>query len=343
MNETVTGLLQLAFIPILYIASYWYLKPHISEWSEPDRGFKIFENEWKKIFTITGSIATGIAALLILFTPANALTSISIASVAGFLLIGAYTDSLTSKVPSEISSWMFWVALFTGGGALIANSFNVTDNQRFYTTYLLQIPQDQVWFYVLGGILACLVFFLICAKVGGMVGLFSMVFSVVGLWVSTYALATQISAWFTNLFNVDAVVWVNLFEYGIPSIFAVVFLAAAFDIGADGRMGSADPQAIYAVGWVSAAVIGGITIGVGIFIAAFVQIIVHFLAKPLGLPGKVKHIPYNRIHQKYLNRKWEKKGLEGEAPTTYTRVATPFLPVLNITMIMTILITLIQA
>lgn len=340
--NTLHSLLQLPIIPVIFVASYFYLQKYVPEWAEPERGFLPLEKSWKKIFTVNGIIATGIATVLMLFTTAGTATSITVGLVSGFLLVSAYSDLITSKVPLEILKLTFWVSLLFGAATLIINSINVTDNQRYYSTIPLIMNEETAWYYALGGVVAFLAGLLIWRRAYGIIGLVSALIAFVGIWLALYVGLVSLTGWMTTTFpDVNNEVWRNLFVYGLPTILLVLCVTAAFDVGTYDKMGGADSQALYAVGWGFAGIVGGITIGIGVMVGAVLQLLLHLFANKLGLPGKRKTVRNDPIKQFFINLKWKLWKKEGTPPTVYTAVALPFLPMLNVSIICVTLITII--
>lgn len=340
---TLTDFLQLAFIPIVYIVAYLTTKQHIPAWSEPDRGFQSLEHKWPKIFTWGGISATIVAVLLLVFTPLNVVTAIALAITSGFLLMGAYTDNLLYKVPVELSDLNIRVSFILGMGALLYNGLIISEGtQKFYDTPAVILFGE--WYYwLLGGLLIGFVGFLIWMRISGLLGLLAILVSAAGLWVALYAGMSTLADWLytTSIINVISPEGINsILVYGVPSALAVVLVASAFQLGSDGKMGGADPAAMYAVGWSFGPVIGGIVVGIGVVIAALVQLILHIVARPLKLGGRERTVPHDPIVYSFKKAVWKIKRKEGEPEKTYTALSLPFLPTLNIVSVATMLVFL---
>lgn len=301
-------------------------------WSYPDRGFRMFEDEWVKMFTVAGAGATFFGMALDLLTSASTITAFSIAAVSGLLMVAAYTDMLVGKVPLEISHTTLWTGFFLGLGALTANSFNPEDFQRYYNTIPLLFGGNE-WLWIGGGIAVGLIFFLAWLRVKSLLSLVLILISMMGFWIAATAGLSLAAVGLSQWLGHDEV-WRNIFVYGIPSMLIVVFFAVAFDLGAGNYMGGADSQSMYAAGWGFAGVVGGVVIGAGVFVAAFLQLGLHLLRKPLGLPGKEKAIKRS-AGMKQLTKGWYAvTGRKGkELPETRIAMALPFLPMLNLSVV----------
>lgn len=336
-----TEIAQLAFIPIVFIASYLYIRPFIPAWSVPTRGFQPFEKQWPKIFIGGAAVSILTTVLLLSFTPINSITAITLGTISGLLLIAGYTDSIVYKVPAELSELTIRASFILGIGTLIYNGFFYSDNpQRFYETIPLYLPGD--WYYWVGGALIIgLLGFFIWIRMTGIIGLLGILISVSGLWLALYAGLKQLASFLattplTNHITPEGIN--NILVYGIPSALAVVFFAIAFQLGSDGKMGDADPAAMYAVGWSFGPVIGGITVGIGVIIACIVQLILHIFAKPLKISGRMKTVPYDPVVYNFVKLWWKIKGKTGEPEKTYRSLGLPFLPVLVVSAVVTMIL-----
>lgn len=319
-------------MPILYIAIYFYLKPLIPAWSEPDRGFFVFEKEWPKIFLYSGIFATVTGVLLDLFTTASTITAFSVSAVAGLLLIAAYTDMLVGRVPLELSHTTLWTGFGLGLGALIVNGFQVENFQRYYQVIPLMFGGNEIM-WIGGGVAAMLAFFMLWRRIRSLVSLVFILLSVLGLWVALTAVSSLIATGLSDWLGYDEA-WRNIFIYGIPSMLIVVFFAVAFDLGAGIHMGGADSQSMYAAGWGFAGVVGGIIIGLGVVVASFIQLLLHVFRKPLKLTGKTKTLKRSSLTISLLKFWYTVTGRKGkEISETKTAIALPFLPTLNVSVI----------
>lgn len=338
-----TEIAQLAFIPIVFIASYLALKPLVPAWSEPDRGFHTFEKEWPRIFTGGGIGAIIVTVLLMIFSSTNIVTALTLGVTSGFLLMGAYTDSIIHKVPAEFNELAIRISMILGLGALVYNGFAISEgSQKFYDTPAVILIGD--WYYWLaGGLLVGLVGFLIWMRISGIVGLLAILITAGGLWVAFYAALRELAIWLSNSSFVNVMSPEGIYSvlvFGIPSALAVLLVASAFQLGADGKMGGADPAAMYSVGWTFAPVIGGIMVGIGVIVASIVQLLLHAVARPLKLSGRVREVPHDPLVYSFKKLWWKVNNKEGTPPKTYKSLGLPFLPVLNLSAIVTMIVAI---
>lgn len=317
----------LASIPIIFILAYLSVRNYIPEWNEPDRGFRFFKDDWGKIFLGAGAFATLLSLLLEVATDANIITSIAVGAISGLLLIGSYTDSLVTKVPGEISSMVIKFSFALGFAALISNALENPQIKFFETFYIYSWGQDP-YIWILGGIGVCFIGFLLWMRMNNIIGMLAICLSAAGLFISIY----MTLEWIVQSFFISDAFWSYFFRHGLASMFAFVLLVVALELAAGSKLGGADSQALYAIGWGFAAIVGQTVLALGLIVACFVQLLLHFVAKPLKI-GHEKEVQNSSFRQARINKKW--LG-EGAAPTTRKVWAVPFLPVMNISIIATV-------
>lgn len=322
----------LASIPIIFILAYLSVYKHIPEWNEPERKFRVFKDDWPKIFIGAGIIATILALLINVGTEANVITSISIGAISGLLLIGSYTDFLITRVPEEISKMVINFSFILGFGTLIANGLSSPQPKFFQTLYIYPWGQD-LYIWILGGIAVCFIGFLMWMKSTDVLGIIGICLSAAGLFISTYMALT----WVVQTFFASNAFWSYFLLHGVVSMLAFVLVIVALDLSASNKgLGGADGKALYAMGWAFAAIVGHIVLAIGLIIACAMQLLFHVIAKPLKI-GHEKELPNWKIKQFFINLLWKWKKREGDPPTTHIHWAVPFLPVMNISMIATVI------
>jgi hypothetical protein len=324
----------LAGIPLIFILAFKSVKMFIPDWSNPDRGFFMFEKNWAKIFAIAGASATLLALAVHAFTPANVITSLTIGVISGLLGIAGYTDGNIGKVPSEISSLTVNVAFFLGISTLVIGALNLSTAPKFYQNIYLYTPGDP-WIWIGGGLAVTFIGFLAWLRLPFLGSLIAIMFSALGLWVSIYVALRGLSVYLGNTFgNVDF--WTAFLSYGLPGVLLFVLFTVAFELGAGNKMGGADSQSLYAAGWGFGAIVGPAYIAVGLIAAAALQLVLHVLARYINFGvGYYKDIPNSLIRQKLVDNKWKKENKEGEAPKTHKSLALPFLPIMNACIVIT--------
>jgi hypothetical protein len=318
-------------IPLIYILAFHAVKMFIPDWSQPDRGFAVFEKQWSRIFAIAGAAATILAVSVDFFTPASTMTALVVGVISGLLGISAYTDGVVGKVPSELSSITVNSAFILGIGALVVNSLNLKEAQNFYQSIYLYTPGDS-WLWIGAGVAVGLIGFLGWMRFNNTIGLIAILFSALGLWTSAYVGLKALSLTLGNQFG-NLEFWNSFLSTGLAGVLAFILFTVAFELGAGSKLGGADTQALYAAGWAFGAIVGPAYLALGLVVAAFVQLIIHILARFINFGGYYKEIPNSSLKMKSLQRKWDKKGLEGQPPTHHKALALPFLPVMNVCLI----------
>jgi hypothetical protein len=318
-------------IPLIYILAFHAIKMFIPDWSQPDRGFAVFEKQWPKIFAIAGAAATILAVSVDFFTPASTMTALVIGVISGLLGISAYTDGIVGKVPAELSSITVNSGFILGIGALVVNSLNLKEAQNFYQNIYLYTPGDS-FIWIGAGVAVGLIGFLGWMRFNNTIGLIAILFSALGLWTSAYVGLKSLSLVLGNQFG-NLEFWNNFLSNGLPGVLAFILFTIAFYLGAGDKLGGADTQALYAAGWAFGAIVGPAYLALGLVVAAFLQLILHVVANFIPVGGYMKSMPNGPLRKWWLKRKWAKKQLEGQPPTHHEALALPFLPVMNICLI----------
>jgi hypothetical protein len=115
-----------AFLAIVYILGYSYLKKEIPAWSL--RGFGKLQNDWGFVYAM--SVAVGyIASLAVYFNTDNnvyAMAMTGIFAAAGTAV--GYSDAVTMKAPQEITDFAFRLLV---PGAILGIAFNLVPMQGY--------------------------------------------------------------------------------------------------------------------------------------------------------------------------------------------------------------------
>lgn len=331
-------------VPSLFIGFYLAMQHFIPSWSEIGRGFQVFEKHWGKIYGIAGVFATATGLILHNVAGVSLPVSFSVSAIIGLLLVSAYTDFITGKVPLEHSNLTIWVAFILGVGSLAMTAFGGNPslvNAYYDNSNVIYMGSDQ-WLWLGGSFGVALILFLIWFRTANnwIVSLFAIILGSSALWVACYAGLSLLNLWLVSLMPQLNSQWPALLIFGLPSMLIIVLLTVAFDLGAGNKMGGADTKAMYAAGWAFGAVIGGVNVGIALIVACLVQIIIHTFAKPLGVKGIEVKALNGPKRQAKLDAKWEEEGKEGSAPTFTIRRKLPFLPVMNLSIIVTVVLIL---
>lgn len=302
---------------IVFLGSYVVLRPNFKEWSNPDRGFSMFEKDWHKIFAGGYIVSIVFSLLSWVKSDYNIGVAFIVGMMAGLLGIAAWTDAHVHRVPRELGSLTVllsfgWaVAALAGGGALTM--------PLVYNSFLPYIDLSDFLAFAgisfIVGLLGFLGFLRIKSKIY-MVGLF---ISYVALYLIGYALISGIGAlpmdsYFDNIWRAALILYTFL---------GVVW---AYDIFLPSEgIGGADKTIFYGIAFAFSWWFSAYLLFVALLIAFTLQLIIHLVAKPLGI-GYLKEVKNHGLMKTIASSKAKRQGVE--VSDTRLARAVPFVPML---------------
>lgn len=316
-----------AGILVIFITSYYLLKPEIPAWSQ--RGFEPFEKEWHKIFIVAAAIAVAVALFSWWKTDYNATVGLVVGLMAGFFAIAAYTDAIVHKIPIEVSRLTIIVSVI----AALVGIFTQVEMPQLYQEFFPLITTSwlQMLLICVGVLFIGVLGFI---KVKNSIGWVLLFIGYMGFFLAVYVLIC-------GIFILTSDTYWHYAAYKLLAIWAFIGVILLFDLLVGGKMGHADIKLMYAAGFAFAWWSSAYMLFVIMLVAFFLQFIAHFVATPLQI-GTMRSLPVGPFEKFWirLKRLFKRIPQSEPMPEKYESFAVPFLPILALTFISGILILL---
>lgn len=311
---------------IAFLGSYLVLKKNFKEWSNPDRGFAMFEKSWHKIFLSSYIFAVFTALIAWLKTDNNISIAFIVGLMAGLIAIAVWTDLNVYKVPSELSDLTTWF-----GFAIMVAYLGFNQFSTFPVVYYTFLPV--IYFADF------LTFAGICAVIGGIafIGFLrikSNLIAMMGLLIAFTAIFLIGYAVLSGLSGMNLGLYWNDIIRAILVAYTFLGLIAAFDVFLGDGIGKADIKILYALGFAFSWWFSAYLLSVVFLAGVVLQLLLHLVAKPLNL-GYPRTMKNKFLRQVMVNTSYNIKyrknpELKALTPvsTTYIAHATPFVPML---------------
>lgn len=311
---------------VTFLGSYIVLKKNFKEWSNPERGFAMFEKSWHKIFLSAYGFAAFTSTIAWFKADYNSNIAFIVGLMAGLVAIAVWTDLHVYRVPSELSDLTTWFGFIIMVVYLGFNQFATFP--VMYYTYLPVIYFGD--FLTFAGI---------CAVVGGLafigflrvkstsVAMLSLLVTFTAVFLIGYAVLSGLSGLALGSY------WHDIIRATLVA-YTFLGLIAAFDVFLGDGIGKADIKILYALGFAFSWWFSAYLLALAFLAGVVLQLILHLIAKPLNL-GYPRTIKNKLLRQSFVrisyNRKYRKspelKSLNPIA-TTHIAHATPFVPML---------------
>lgn len=304
------------------------MKPFIQGWNA--RGFKAMEPLWREVVLYSVIFSTLFAGLAYAQS-GNSFTALILGTISLFSVLVAFSDATVRKVPNEISAYMLW---FAGLIALVAifapDKTLITEASRVHS-FFPRVPTDQIMPLMGFGLaltLAGMLGFIKIAKLSiakiflaiAQVGVFLIVYTPL-LWA---AYSGQAGTYLAGAAGV-----------AIPIVTAASIIWF-FSWAVGDNIGGADIKYMYFVALIAPLVIGpGATLWT-IMLAMPLQLVAHAGGTLFGW-GELRPVRNGPIAQAVENRKAAREGREPS--TKKMRRAIAFLPVLTVTILVSLAVT----
>lgn len=315
---------MILLLAVTFTGSYFALKPSFAGWSEMATDgsprFKIFENQWHKMFAIAGSAGIGVALLAYYRSEGNPYVGYIFGLMAGLLGLASWTDTQVFKVPAELSSLTKWLAGTTMLVVLLTGSIKLFPSLN--PTYLpLFSFSNSFWMFAGISVAVALVGFLVAVKTKGKVlFLIGLMMLFIGSYLLGYGLLSSLAALAAGDY------WIFMAK---GFLLAYVFLGVAmgYDLFLPREgIGGADTTIFYTLGFAFAWWVSPYLLFVALLISFTLQLLLHLLAKPLNL-GYEKEIKNGALRQSFIKARARLFRIENVA-TTHIARAVPFVPML---------------